>query len=279
MMKKIITYIAITVILIAGNITQGDLIGEANSSGPVSTLYATGPELEEMYVLYGTSVLDTWVKNHPGESPIAVIDTVRTSNQAYGGQPGAEYTLSGEFTGTTYPGYWEHYDGTTDGVYNYSVDYWGGVYRFDRDWTNPVYLFTTSFGVYSTGITYVPINNSLWLSYYGGAEIENRSLTGELLFSFSTVQSPTFLAMDYRDGTLWTASRSDNPLYQYSRTGSLLSSQIYLDPYGNEIFGGAFFGAEFPFPDGGPVPVPAPTAVILGILGLSVVGAKLRKFA
>jgi hypothetical protein len=227
-----------------------------------------------MYVVQGTSVINTWVKTDQQESPIAVIDTVRTSNQAYQGygpRQGAEYTLAGVLTGATYPGYWEHYDGTTDGTYNYSVDYYGNVSRFSRDWTNPVSMFATSWGVYSTGITYDPTNNSLWFSHYGGSTVENRSMTGALLSSFSTVLSPTFLAMDHADGTLWTASRYGNALYQYSRNGELLSSQIYLDSDNDEIFGGMFFGGEFAF-----TPVPAPSALVLGVCGLAYAAKRLR---
>jgi hypothetical protein len=237
------------------------------ATGPVSVLYATAPGMGKMYVIQGENVINTWVKYNSGESPIAVMDTIRTSNQSWGGQPGAEYTLSGIFTGTTYPGYWEHYDGTTDGSYNYSVDYGGNVYKFNRDWTDPVRIFGTTWGTYSTGITYDPTNNSLWFSYYGGSEIENLSMTGQLLSSFTTVLSPTFLAMDYADGTLWTASRYGNALYQYSRTGALLSSQTYSDPDGGTLFGGGFFGAEFQFQS---TPEPA-TIAFMALGGLAIV--------
>jgi hypothetical protein len=275
-------------------------------AGPISPLYATAPGLANIYVLQGSSVTNMWTKQDPGESPIAVMDTIRTSSQT--GAPGAEYTLSGNFTGKTYPGYWEHYDGTTDGNYNYSVDYYGNVYRYTRNWTipgitsnpnypNPDILFQTSWKTYSTGITYDPSNNSLWFSAYAGSTIENRSMTGTLLSSFilkdefgNNLSSPTFLAMDYADGTLWTASRIGNALYQYSRTGYLLSYQIVIDPtnggelknlgdpaLNGQMYGGLFFGAEFQYPQS---TVPIPGAIWLlgtGLLGLGAVGWRRKR--
>jgi hypothetical protein len=238
------------------------LVSSVAVAGPNRRLYATAPGLDKIYVFGGNHIISSWAKLHPGESPIAVMDTVRTSNQGYqdpegGGPGGAEYTLSGTPTGATYPGYWEFYDGTTDGTYNYSVNYNGNVYRFDRNWQNPEWIFGSSWGVYTTGITYDPLNNSLWISHYGGNEIENRSLTGAFLSSFNTSPppspwgyfSPTFLAMDYADGTLWTASRFGNLLYQYDRNGNLLSTQKFTDPAtGKPFFGGSLFGGEFKFP-------------------------------
>jgi hypothetical protein len=228
-----------------------------------------------MYVFQGSNVIDTWTKQNEGESPIAVMGTVRTAGIWY--SQGAEYTQSGEFTGTTYPATGGPVvDGTTDGSYNYGYDQnANSVYRYDRDWSNGVWLFST-YGVggefgYCSGITYDPTNNSLWLTRYAGHSIENYSMTGELLFSFETADYwPRFLAMDYADGTLWASFSSRNEFYQYSRNGTLLSTQLFEDPAGGVVYGALFLGAEFEF-SAQQAPIPG-TFVLLGsgLVGLAV---------
>jgi len=198
------------------------------------------------------------------EYAIAVPSTIRTlgnGNQGGSGTQefsGSEYQLDGTPTGVTYAyplstgG--DFYDGGTDGVNNFSVDYsTGNVYDFGLDWSNPGYLFTTQSG--DLGITYDPVNQSLWISGYAGTDVSDYSLTGTLLSSF-TAAAPVFgLAMDYTDDTLWADGQGT--LYQYSRTGAELSTfddGLTLNT----------LGAEFQFPSA----TPEPGTAFLGIAGL-----------
>jgi hypothetical protein len=158
-------------------------------AGPVSPLYFTmiggGDFVGE---LQGSAVLNLWPQSVGLESAIALPGSVRTMPLVGWGSNGAEYTFTGVPTGVTHPGpgFGPWIDGTTDGTYNYAVTLSSGaVYRFSNTWDNPLVLFGCS--PYCDGITYDPSNNSLWLSNpYGTAVplIENRSMSGALLFSF-----------------------------------------------------------------------------------------------
>jgi hypothetical protein len=136
-----------------------------------------------------------------------------------------------------------------------------GVYRFSDTWGSPTLLFATNPYSYFMGITYDPSNNSLWLSGVFGV-IENRSMSGTLLFSFNTTSwQSAFLAMDYQDGTLWTANAAQgSPLFQYSRSGVYLGSDSYPG------LPGSLTGGEFPLPQQG---IPEPAAGLLLASGLA----------
>ena len=124
------------------------LASSAHAQGPVSKLYVTAGDQATNWILQGTTAT-SFAQQAPGtdEYAIAVNSTVRTlGNGNYDTGIGAEYTLAGVYTGTNYAyptSGVAFYDGTTDGTYNYSVDYsGGGVYRTNADWTNAVLLFT-----------------------------------------------------------------------------------------------------------------------------------------
>jgi len=122
---------------------------------------------------------------------------------SYGGSATAgQYTLSGTPMGTSWSGTPPpagetanlFYDGTSDGTYNYTVEYSNyppeteNVIATDLNWQSPVTLFSIP-GVTSAaylGITYDPNNNSLWVSGWQTDVIADYSLTGTLLSSFAT---------------------------------------------------------------------------------------------
>jgi hypothetical protein len=216
-------------------------------------------------VVQGPAVLNSWTQDSLAESAIALPGSIRTLGVGSPVVlPGSEYTFAGVFTGVKYPNViGEVLDGTTDGIHNYTADWVGTVYRTDTDWSNPVVLFNILDYQYF-GITYDPSNNSLWFAHYAGDEIQNRSMSGEILSSFHAVVIwPTFLAMDYADGTLWMASRAGNELYQYSRSGDFLGSQAYPGLEAWRVFGGEF---RLPHEEGG---VPEPAAGLLLACGLA----------
>ncbi len=168
-------------------------------------------------------------------SAMAVGRTLRTL-PARPGEIGAEYTLRGVATGTTYayPDSVEMDlpDGTTDGRSNYAGGYFDGtVYRFTRDWTDPVPLFAT--GLFLGGVTYDPTTRTLWvldsrtLDEGGLGEIRNYTMDGTLLSSFvvrgGAAPQPFGLAFDARHRSLWISRNQgfDTPvvLEQYSTRG------------------------------------------------------------
>lgn len=220
------------------------------SAGPTSPLYLTflnNLDVYDIYAVQGSSVIQTFpeVYNAPLETPIAVYGDVRTTAY-YAGDAGGQYTLSGTPTGTSYvlPSVISSggaYDSTSDGAHNYLVDFGTGwVYQTARDYTNPVALFNTGTG-YDLGITYDRANNSLWISGWNNTMVQDYSLHGTLLSSFSTGHfDNAALALDPADHTLWLVSDygpiNYGYLEQYSTAGALLS----VGPYVGYTLGGEF---------------------------------------
>lgn len=172
------------------------------------------------------------------EAPIAVWGDVRTTGFFSNGS-GALYDGSGNMLGPTYThpsNIGNTFDGTTDGLFNYTVELnTGTVYRTDRDWQNPVPLFglgTTSQG----GITWDASSNTLWVAQGGNAGLLGQYTMAGALVS-STMLSGTGalndLAMDV-DGTLWTHG---NALEHFSTTGTHLGS-FAMNLNGDTIRGG-----------------------------------------
>jgi hypothetical protein len=135
----------------------------------------------------------------------------------------------------------ESYDGTTDGSYNYIVDYqFGIVYRTNRDYTNPVALFSPQYSGWA--VTYDATNNSLWVSDEAYGVVDDFSLSGTLLSSFNTGHMfGAALALDPADETLWLVNDDGHStdygyLEQYSKAGALLS----IGPYVGQTWGGEF---------------------------------------
>lgn len=208
------------------------------------------------------------------EYAIAIPGTIRTlgnGNQGFGSPPeqysGSEYLLNGTPTGVNYAYPFAAgalYDGATNGVNNFAVDYnSGNVYSFGLDWSNPVLLFTTRSS--DLGITYDTVNQSLWISNYSGTDVRDYSLAGTLLSSFAATNSVFGLAMDYSDNTLWADGQG--VLYQYDRLGNQLST--FND--GQTL---NTLGAEFQFSG---LATPEPGTAFLGLAGILAIALGHRK--
>lgn len=205
------------------------------------------------------------------EYALAVGSTIRSlgnGNQGSGGPSidGHEYTLAGTPTGASYtypvPSA-AFYDGTSDGVLNYSVDYLtGDVYSFNSDWTNPVLLFNS--GVNSPiGITYDSAHKSLWISGYSSTTLYEFSLAGVALSSFSQGSAQIAgLAYDPLTGNLVFNGVSGNTLYQYSTLGNLVGSQTYVAGSPNIL------GLDAAIAGSAAVPEPTTWTLVSGALGM-----------
>jgi hypothetical protein len=236
------------------------------------TLFLTSGDQSTIAAITGTTVTtfaqatNTDTGGPGDEYAIAIASTIRTlGNGNQGGSAteqysGSEYLLNGTSTGVTfaYPlsTSGDFYDGGTNGVNNFSVDFnTGNVYSFGLDWSNPALLFTTQAS--DLGITYDTVNNSLWISDYAGTNVRDYSLAGTLLSSF-TASAPVYgLAMDYSDATLWADGQGT--LYQYNRAGAQLSTF-------NDGLSLNTLGAEFQFQG---TTTPEPGTAALGIAGLA----------
>jgi len=161
------------------------------------------------------------------------------------------------------------HDGTSDGLYNYSVDYvTGDIIQFDRNWASPVVLFNLANGTVGW-ITMNAVDGSFWLSQYGGPDlVEHRSHAGALLGSFNSgVFGSQGLALDPVDGTLWMSQGSS--LYQFSQGGAPLQSASLSIP-------AQWYGMEF---DITPVPEPrSATLLLLGACGTCILALRRKRF-
>ena len=246
-------------------------------AGPTSPLYLTflyDLNDYDIYVVQGNSIIRTFPEayNAPLEAPIAVYGDVRTTAY-YAGGAGGQYTLSGTPTGTSYvlPSVISTggaYDSTSDDSHNYLVDLsTGWVYETARDYTNPVALFNAG-TANDLGITYDRRNNSLWISGWNNTMVQDYSLNGTLLSSFSTGHfDNAALALDPADHTLWLVDdyfhNNDYGGYleQYSTAGALLSVGPYV---------GYTLGGEFNTPEPG-------TLILFGSGALGLAGLLRRK--
>lgn len=264
------------------------LCGEIHvaTAGPLSEYYITSGDQRTIHVIQGNSVNRSWGMvgtTRGGEYPIAVLNGfVRTADSTGNRGVGAEYTTAGVPTGNTYPwafpGGSSFWDGTTDGQFNYAWDFSnGGLYQADTEWQNASQLFGGAGSGQYLGVTYDASDDTFWISGWSNDRIEHRDRSGALLGSFNTgVFSMAMLALDPADGTLWFGTqRQRGQFYQYSRTGSLLSTEFIPALTGFNPLGGEF---EFERQEQ-VVPEPASIAVwsLLLLTGITVVYIRRRK--
>ena len=174
--------------------------------------------------------------------PISIFNN-QIITSARGGQGSTIFNLTGSLLNSySYPSntnYDQLLDGTTDGHKNYAIRCCSGadvVISADLNWSNTQILFSIPFG--GSGITYDPKTNTLWLADFSG-NIINTNMAGIELSRFNVGTEIRGLSFNIKTGTLWFLDR--NTLYQYSKTGTLISStEIAGIPSGNNIYGGEF---------------------------------------
>src|SRR6187549_1393265 len=79
----------------------GLLLASEASAGPISDYYVVDGDGQRMVVIHGNSIVNSWTMTD-NQYPIAVTTTVK-AYATYSNNTGAEYTLTGTPTGTTYP--------------------------------------------------------------------------------------------------------------------------------------------------------------------------------
>lgn len=243
------------------------LASPALAVGPTSTLYVTNYlELSGSTITGLDLVQGSFATSYPTSYPlginIAVYGDVRTMGYSDTNQ-GEKFDLlaspvaGGPYTNNIVGS--QLHDGTSDGNFNYSVDYTtGDVLRFDRDWASPTVVFNATADVPGAGwITMNAADGSFWISQWGGPDLVGHfTSTGTLLGSFNSgVTASTGLALDPVDGTLWMGD-STFTLHQFSQSGTLLQSVPYT-------LQGSWYGMEFDT-----TPVPEPSSLVMAALAL-----------
>jgi hypothetical protein len=247
-------------------------VGSAASAlaGPIGTLYLTAGDQGTWFMLQGNTLTQMPLV-HDREYALAVQSTVRTLN-AYQGELGNEYDLSGTPLATTYlnTAGAQMIDGTTDGTYNYSVQWnTGQVVRFDTNWSSPSVVFG-GLTHDTIGITYDPFDSTFWTADRNTNTITHYSSGFGLLGSFAAPGGPTGLAFDPSDGTLWAILQgAGNTLAQYSTAGVLLST------YTNNALDVNVLGAEFSL--GAQQVIPEPATLTLFGTGLVIAVRRARR--
>lgn len=232
--------------------------------GPTSTLYVmnygefSGGTVVGLDLFQGANELSFPTGNAVDICIGVAGGDVRTMGYS-GGDSGSRFNLAGSpLSGGPYantiPNSQLH-DGTSDGAFNYSVNYTtGDVLEFDRNWASPTVLFNATATLPGAGwITMNAADGSFWLSQWGGPDrVEHRSHAGGLLSSFNSgILGSAGLALDPVDGTLWMSDGSST-LYQFSQGGILLQSPTYS-------ITGSLYGMEFETTS---VPEPASLAAL-----------------
>jgi MYXO-CTERM domain-containing protein len=251
----------------------------ALASGPTSTLYLMNYGEFSSGTVVGLDLIQGVTENsyataNASDVNLAVYGDVRTFGY-FVNDPGSRFDLAGNpLPGGPYVNSYggQLHDGTSDGNYNYTVDYTtGDVLQFDRNWASPVVLFNP-LGPLTTGwITMDAGDGSFWLSQYGNSDlVEHRTHAGSLISSFNSgINYSQGLALDPVDGTLWMSS--GYTLYQFSQAGTPLQNISY-----NSVQGGGWYGMEF---DTTPVPEPSALAFAAAGLGMLLRGRRRRSLS
>ncbi len=233
-MEKTVFFIAILIL---------SLIPQAIAVGIPNELYVTKWQGYGIEVIQGSSVVRSWAPSGSAELAIVVDNTVKTYGYTNSGSKGAEYTLSGTYTGTQYtvnPASYGFHDGATDGTYYYSWGYFSNsLEKFDKNWNRIETMFTLT-GTDRLGVTYDPTDDTFWITCWSQGRVEHYTRSGSLLGSFNTNTYSGMIALDYTDNTLWTVVYSSNAFKQYSKSGVLLQTVSVTGLNAGYIYGGEF---------------------------------------
>jgi hypothetical protein len=225
-----------------------------------------------------TNTITNTITASPAERtyPIAVYSDVRTLGYDIG-EIGTKYAFDGSVLSSGYTHNLAETlsDGTTDGSYNYAIAWGSGaVYQFSTDWASPTYLFSAA-----------PAPGGL--------------RAGGITYDSS---DNTFWLSEDRGGNVWNYSKSGTLLSSFD-TGLLIDWNLALNPEDDSLWFGtasgtslyqfsktgtllgsytpsgygatAFYSGEFSLYQSPAVPEPS-TLAIFGI-GAGIAGLKARR--
>ncbi|MHC4826430.1 MAG: hypothetical protein ACYTEY_07730, partial [Planctomycetota bacterium] len=216
--------------------------------GQASPLCMVSFDTGGVVVIQGGAVVNQWNTSGAGlECGLAVQATIKMVGRMPG-QNGAEYALDGTpLGGGPYfnPAYDSLYDGTTNGLNNWSVAHNDGATNFavvvgDADWNNLQIAFVPTRR--SSGITYAESTGTLWVANnFGGFEgLQEYDLAGNLLTDIPLpyVNGAGYgLAWDPADNTLWMTGGFGSGIdaYQLDFEGNILQEVDVPQISGNWI--------------------------------------------
>lgn len=216
------------------------LLAAVAASGQTDRYVIFSDVPDQTWIIQNGAISATWAHQTNDLAP-AVRDTIRAIRWDHAGN-GNEYRFDGSLTGTTYPdpgGAGQILDGAASADNNYYAEWAGGgaVYQCGPDWANPTRLFST--GANYTGITYDSSDDTLWLAVDQSGTIENRTLGGNLIRSFSAGGGRWgCLAYEASSDTLWMVNNGTSEIRQYDKNGNQLGS-FNVGSFGN-VWGGEF---------------------------------------
>lgn len=223
-----------------------------------------GDQSNRMTTVQNGLLTSTVNLNAPGQIlyPIAVQNTLWIADRGINGGS-KEFTLAGVPTGNsaTYgPGNDQLLDGTTDGRFNYAVQFGNaipGVYRANLDWSNQTLLFSVPNLEDGLGITFDTSTGHLFVSSIFGKTYE-MTMAGTVLNTLPIgIKS---LAYEQTTDTLWGTSGIDTVVQFNKTTGAILQSLTIA---------GANFGNNF----GGEMAIAVPEPTTWALIGVGAVGA------
>jgi hypothetical protein len=217
-----------------------------------SELYLTSYSTNDAFVVKNGQILRQFSRTAPNDGPALVVQgTVKMYGQ-YGGSIGREYDYNGGLLAGSYvnAGFVDCYDGATDGTRNWTISHNDFSNNFaviagDSNWGNMQVAFVPTRR--SSGITFDPTDNTLWITNNAGGcdGIQHYTTSGTLLgeFFFPFISGGGYgIALDPADQTLWVpgAFGTATQLYQFSKAGVLLQT-LTVPGLTNTL--GAEFGA------------------------------------
>ncbi len=257
-------------------IVASGLIALAAGSGmaQISPLYLGDWTSGQTWVVQGGVVINSFQRSGPSDGPgLAVTDTVKFIGQE-GGQTGRQYALDGTQLGGTYfnPEFEDLYDGTTDGAgRNWAIahnDFDNPQFTVvvgDQDWGGLKPAFQPNRR--SSGITYDPVNDSLWVTNTQGFadRVQQYKTDGTFVSEFNiSIPGGYAIAYDAADDTLWVVESFGTPsIHQFDKNGKNLQN-LTIGGISNTVLGAEFAQR-----------VPAPGAA--GLLGVAAIVAGRRR--
>jgi hypothetical protein len=251
------------------------LAGAGSAGAQVSPLYLGDWTSGQTWVVQGGVVIDSFNRAGPSDGPgMAIGTTIKFIGQE-GGQTGREYALDGTLLGGTYtnPSFEDLYDGTTDGggrnwaiAHNDFDDPQFTVVVGDQDWGGLAPAFTPTRR--SSGITYDPVNDSLWVTNTEGfgTFVQQYKTDGTFVSEFPiAIPGAYAIAYDSADDSLWVIESFGSPIiHQFDKNGTNLQN-LTIGGISNQVLGAEFSQR-----------IPGPGAA--GLLGLAgIVAGRRRK--